>query len=642
MLRELSVYGLSLVLVVGLLGGCGDDDGGNNNQSQAVCGDGRTEGAESCDGSDLGGESCASLGFFGGTLSCAASCAFNTSLCEPDWCGNDVAGTEEECDGVDLRFATCESEGFAGGQMACDADCELDLSGCLAVYCGSGAIEGSEACDGNDLGGEDCESQGYDLGTLACLTDCTAFDIMGCYYSTCGNDTIEGNEDCDGVSLGGATCQSLGQDGGTLVCTNCHYDLSGCWTQVCGDDVVQPGEVCDGTDLDGETCQSQSFDGGTLACLGDCSGFDTSGCMNQGTGESCSDLYTVQTFPHTADGTDITVDFADDHDFTGTGCGTGNGAEAVFAVDLTAGEQIKLDQVGGLDAVIRVLDTCDATADCLLSSDTPEIDLFFTAPATGTYYVVLEAWSSSPVTTDYDFTITLVPPEDCGDGVDNDLDGAVDCGDPDCFGDPTDCATETLCNDGLDNDAEGGTDCADADCSALPICGGGTQVFFENFSTVDATGVFVGWTITDGGSTADTWMQCDTGTTPGCDEGEFGSATGPFALVNSDAAGAGSTCLEELASPAIDCSGYTNVALTFLHNFQASFGDMGEVLISINGGANWTSVYTIDTDTGTAGETVTLDISALATGQADVRIAFVYTADYDWWWMIDDVEVRAL
>ena len=46
-----------------------------------VCGDGVREGWEQCDGADLGGATCASRGFSGGTLSCAPACEFNTSAC---------------------------------------------------------------------------------------------------------------------------------------------------------------------------------------------------------------------------------------------------------------------------------------------------------------------------------------------------------------------------------------------------------------------------------------------------------------------------------------------------------------------------------------------------------------------------------
>ena len=58
----------------------------------------------------------------------------------------------------------------------------------------------------------------------------------------------------------------------------------------CGDDIVEGDEVCDGTDLAGESCQTHGFDTGTLTCLGDCSGYDTSGCRNFECGNSICEL----------------------------------------------------------------------------------------------------------------------------------------------------------------------------------------------------------------------------------------------------------------------------------------------------------------------------------------------------------------
>jgi hypothetical protein len=49
---------------------------------EQFCGDGDRAGSEECDGSDLGGASCSSLGFSGsGNLRCTSSCGFDTSGC---------------------------------------------------------------------------------------------------------------------------------------------------------------------------------------------------------------------------------------------------------------------------------------------------------------------------------------------------------------------------------------------------------------------------------------------------------------------------------------------------------------------------------------------------------------------------------
>jgi len=47
----------------------------------AVCGNGVRESGETCDGADLGGSTCVSLGFTGGLLRCSASCGWDTSGC---------------------------------------------------------------------------------------------------------------------------------------------------------------------------------------------------------------------------------------------------------------------------------------------------------------------------------------------------------------------------------------------------------------------------------------------------------------------------------------------------------------------------------------------------------------------------------
>ena len=46
-----------------------------------VCGNGVIEGTEACDGLDLGGQTCLTLGFDGGSLVCAGDCNFDTSGC---------------------------------------------------------------------------------------------------------------------------------------------------------------------------------------------------------------------------------------------------------------------------------------------------------------------------------------------------------------------------------------------------------------------------------------------------------------------------------------------------------------------------------------------------------------------------------
>ena len=163
--------------------------GGNNggmithpgDRGEGLCGNGSMEGEEECEGNDLGGATCASMGLVGGTLTCT-SCRFDTSLC--DSCGDGVLQGGEECDGADLNGNTCESMGRGTGSLGCNG-CSYDYSGCsdntnpTPLTCGDGIRQDAESCDGSDLGGQTCATLGYTGGILGCEVRC-GFDVSGC------------------------------------------------------------------------------------------------------------------------------------------------------------------------------------------------------------------------------------------------------------------------------------------------------------------------------------------------------------------------------------------------------------------------------------------------------------------------------
>ncbi len=197
-----------------MLAACSPDGGG----SSGVCGNGVVEHGEECDGTDLAGATCGSLGFTGGVLTCSEQCQLNTSMCMSDGsgtnsstnsgnsstgavCGNGVVEQGEECDGTVFGGATCESLGFAGGgHLDCTAQCTVDTSGCFGTTCGNGHLDSGEECDGTSLGGESCESLGYIGGILRCRDSCT-FD-----ESSCTNDAVQAV--CERWNSDVATAQS--------------------------------------------------------------------------------------------------------------------------------------------------------------------------------------------------------------------------------------------------------------------------------------------------------------------------------------------------------------------------------------------------------------------------------------------------
>lgn len=102
------------------------------------CGDGHAEGSEACDGADLRGQSCASLGLLGGLLACTPACAFDLGKCTS--CGNGKLDGPEACDGAELRGETCVSRGFTGGTLTCGPACSLDTSGCVSAATGHATL----------------------------------------------------------------------------------------------------------------------------------------------------------------------------------------------------------------------------------------------------------------------------------------------------------------------------------------------------------------------------------------------------------------------------------------------------------------------------------------------------------------------
>lgn len=116
---------------------------------------------EVCDGDDLGALSCEALGLGDGTLACAAGCGqLDTSGCRdgrppPTPCGDDAVDEGEVCDGADLQGATCETLGLEAGTLRCADDCmRYDPSGC-----GGGPCEprcGDRACGPDPVCGTSC------------------------------------------------------------------------------------------------------------------------------------------------------------------------------------------------------------------------------------------------------------------------------------------------------------------------------------------------------------------------------------------------------------------------------------------------------------------------------------------------------
>ena len=130
--------------------------------------------------------------------------------------------------------------------------------------------------------------------------------------------------------------------------------------------------------------------------------------------------------------------------------------------------------------------------------------------------------------------------------------------------------------------------------------------------------------------------------------GPSGSSSGGYFVANSDAAGGkGSfdyTTITTLVSPSFSTENYAAGAVSFRQYFQYSsavYDYLAAVQYSVNGGT-WNTITSYSTtqgsDTGVQPLT-TLTLPGGALGQANVRIRFAYTADWSYYWAIDDVSI---
>jgi len=160
------------------------EQGSTEAECSEDCGNGSVDAGEECDGTELDGETCSSLGYAGETgagLSCEA-CSFNTSNC----C---TAEASYQCvtegSGYDIYYYdSCGNQGSVRTYCDSDETCVNDSSTTAScnANCGNGSVDAGEDCDGSDLDGETCTSLGYDEGTLSCSS--CSFDESGC--SSCG------------------------------------------------------------------------------------------------------------------------------------------------------------------------------------------------------------------------------------------------------------------------------------------------------------------------------------------------------------------------------------------------------------------------------------------------------------------------
>lgn len=126
--------------------------------------------------------------------------------------------------------------------------------------------------------------------------------------------------------------------------------------------------------------------------------------------------------------------------------------------------------------------------------------------------------------------------------------------------------------------------------------------------TFDGTTAPAGWTVTNGAGSTGNWTFDDPGS-----RGNLTGGAGGFAISDSDNAGIGSTTDSSLVSPSVDLSAQAPPSIGFDTYYDGYFDQVGDVDVSTDGGATWTSVWE-QTTSSIAGPQV-VDISAQAAEQ---------------------------
>lgn len=169
-----------------------------------------------------------------------------------------------------------------------------------------------------------------------------------------------------------------------------------------------------------------------------------------------------------------------------------------------------------------------------------------------------------------------------------------------------------------------------------------TVLFTEDF----ATGIPGTWQNLENIIGGGFWTGVTTDTLNGVGIATTTVANG-YAVFNADLLGNDLIAEDaDLITPSFSCVGHSVVNLTFENIFTQYAIGLGVVSISNDNGLTWTDVFTVGPALaqGTFNDNPdvqNIDISTWAANQANVKLRFNYTGDWDYWWVLDDILVSA-
>ncbi|MFH2009388.1 MAG: hypothetical protein ABI333_22545 [bacterium] len=369
--------------------------------------------------------------------------------------------TDDDGDGaIDCADSDCQSHQACNPdqEVACHDGVDNDGDGlidCRDPDCG-------EACGENCGDGVDNDGDG--------LTDCDDPDCWaeggGCVVEVCDNgydDDGDGLIDCDDDDCAERpVCDRLER------CDN-GYDDDGDGLIDCDDDDCVGNPYC----LELLCNDSVDNDGNGLTDCDDPVCVGRTGCIP---GTSCHPAQELSCGSAVVNSTVGRLNNLDTYACDGE---TYPGGERYYRFNSYAGNTTTItlgDSSVNQDLQLFVLladqgtGGCAPTSECVTAalSAGQDQEITLTPDDSSIAFIVVD--SRSGLGGDFELQITCLTStvEICGDGLDNDNDGLVDCADSDCHMDPT-CG-ELACDDSQDNDGDGLTDCWDPDCTPTATC----------------------------------------------------------------------------------------------------------------------------------------------------------------------------
>jgi hypothetical protein len=216
-----------------------------------VCGNGKLEGTEKCDGINLGGATCAGVlgSAYNGTLKCSSTCTFDTNSCnyistctcpsDGKYCTTDICNSNNVCQHIpssnccdldsdcnDNKISTkdgCLTNHTCSftpillclhNDAYCPSGCNSLNDNNCAIVCGNGYRETGETCDDGDTSsGDGCSSSCAIESGWNCSTSHPSICTQGCVASCSGKE-------CGPNTCNTASCGSCTNAHGTNTCSN--------------------------------------------------------------------------------------------------------------------------------------------------------------------------------------------------------------------------------------------------------------------------------------------------------------------------------------------------------------------------------------------------------------------------------------